>query len=211
MLSRKQSSYPFTIHCRQGFRNKSLLCWRARVSADQRVGSSIYARVAQPFVCMTDSRYPSRRRNCVGAALRDHRSPCPKSQVVGDMTYFQTRSGRPYLAVVVDFARRMVVGWATSASTATALRRQALRRGAPVGALVVIYGSWRQARERGVPRHSRSAADAPGYDPKGRLMGLRIGPELICGVSRPAPRAHRAAFVSRSQRGPRGVHQGLVK
>ncbi len=45
---------------------------------------------------------------------------------VGDMTDIPTRSGWLYLAVLIDLATRMVVGWATSASMATALPLRAL-------------------------------------------------------------------------------------
>jgi putative transposase len=42
------------------------------------------------------------------------------------MTYIPTRSGWLYLAEPSDLATRMVVGWATSASMATALPLRAL-------------------------------------------------------------------------------------
>jgi transposase InsO family protein len=59
-------------------------------------------------------------------ALADH--PTPNRTWVGDMTYIPTRSGWLYLAVLIDLATRGVVGWATSASLATALPLAALRQ-----------------------------------------------------------------------------------
>ena len=43
------------------------------------------------------------------------------------MTYIPTHSGWLYLAVLIDLATRMVVGWATRASMATALPLRALQ------------------------------------------------------------------------------------
>jgi len=86
------------------------------------------ARVPQAFVCTTDSRHtdpiaPNRLERRF--ALADH--PVPTRTWVGDMTYIPTRSGWLYLAVLIDLATRMVVGWATSASMATALPLRALQ------------------------------------------------------------------------------------
>ena len=44
------------------------------------------------------------------------------------MTYIPTRSGWLYLAVLIDLATRGIVGWATSASMATALPLAALHQ-----------------------------------------------------------------------------------
>ncbi|TNC21199.1 transposase family protein [Amycolatopsis alkalitolerans] len=30
---------------------------------------------------------------------------------MGDITYLKTGEGRPYLAIVIDLATRMVIGW----------------------------------------------------------------------------------------------------
>jgi transposase InsO family protein len=86
------------------------------------------ARVPQAFVCTTDSRHADpiapnllERR----FAITDH--PVPNRAWVGDMTYIPTRSGWLYLAVLIDLATRMVVGWATSASMTTALPLRALQ------------------------------------------------------------------------------------
>jgi len=85
------------------------------------------ARQPRAFVCTTDSAHadpiaPNRldRR----FALADH--PTPNRTWVGDMTYIPTRSGFLYLAVLIDLATRGIVGWATSASMATALPLAAL-------------------------------------------------------------------------------------
>ena len=43
------------------------------------------------------------------------------------MTYIPTHSGCLYLAVLIDLATRLVVGWATRASMATALPLRALQ------------------------------------------------------------------------------------
>lgn len=42
---------------------------------------------------------------------RDFTSETPGSRLVGDITYIRTNTGWAYLAVVIDLATRMVVGW----------------------------------------------------------------------------------------------------
>ena len=88
----------------------------------------LQARTPLAFVCMTDSAHAEpiapnllERR----FALADH--PEPNRAWVGDMTYIPTRSGWLSLAVLIDLATRGIVGWATSASLATALPLMALR------------------------------------------------------------------------------------
>lgn len=51
--------------------------------------------------------------------LRDFRSATPGTKLVGDITYIRTWAGWAYLAVVIDLATRMVVGWSV-ANRATA-------------------------------------------------------------------------------------------
>ena len=51
--------------------------------------------------------------------VADH--PVPDRAWVGDMTYVPTRAGWLYLAVLIDLASRVVVGWATGLTLATAL------------------------------------------------------------------------------------------
>jgi putative transposase len=42
---------------------------------------------------------------------RDFTSSIPGTRLVGDITYLRTKQGWLYLAVVIDLATRMVVGW----------------------------------------------------------------------------------------------------
>ena len=84
----------------------------------------LQARVPQAYVCTTDSRHADpiapnllERR----FAITDH--PVPNRTWVGDMTYIPTRSGWLYLAVLIDLASRMVVGWGNGAAAALASRR----------------------------------------------------------------------------------------
>ena len=86
------------------------------------------ARAPRAFVCTTDSNHADPIAPNLLArhfALTDH--PIANRTWVGDMTYIPTRSGWLCLAVLIDLATRMVVGWATSASMATALPLRALQ------------------------------------------------------------------------------------
>ncbi|WP_310569132.1 IS3 family transposase [Gemmatimonas sp.] len=87
------------------------------------------ARVPQAFVCTTDSRHADPiAQNLLARrfAITDH--PVSNRAWVGDMTYIPTRSGWLYLAVLIDLASWLVIGWATSASMATALPLRALQQ-----------------------------------------------------------------------------------
>ena len=88
----------------------------------------LQARTPRAFVCTTDSTHADPIAPNLLArrfALADH--PEPNRAWVGDMTYIPTRSGWLYLAVLIDLATRGIVGWATSASMATALPLAALQ------------------------------------------------------------------------------------
>jgi transposase InsO family protein len=57
---------------------------------------------------------------------RDFRSSEPGSRLVGDITYIRTWAGWAYLAVVIDLATKMVVGWSVSNRASAALVIDAL-------------------------------------------------------------------------------------
>lgn len=59
---------------------------------------------------------------------RDFTADEPNRKWVTDITYLPTAAGWVYLAVVIDLFSRKVVGWSLSASLATDLVRDALRR-----------------------------------------------------------------------------------
>jgi putative transposase len=59
---------------------------------------------------------------------RDFTAEAPNRKWVTDITYLPTATGWVYLAVVVDLFARKVVGWSLSASLATELVCEALRR-----------------------------------------------------------------------------------
>lgn len=58
---------------------------------------------------------------------RDFDATVPGTKLVGDITYLQTGSGWLYLAVVIDLATRMVVGWSMASHMRTSLVIDALR------------------------------------------------------------------------------------
>jgi len=59
---------------------------------------------------------------------RDFTAEAPNRKWVTDITYLPTATGWVYLAVVIDLFARKVVGWSLSASLATELVCEALRR-----------------------------------------------------------------------------------
>jgi putative transposase len=59
---------------------------------------------------------------------RDFTAEAPNRKWVTDITYLPTATGWVYLAVVIDLFGRKVVGWSLSASLATELVCEALRR-----------------------------------------------------------------------------------
>jgi putative transposase len=88
----------------------------------------LQAGTRRAFVRTTDSTHPDTiapNHLARRFALADH--PVPNRTWVGDMTYLPTRSGWLSLAVLIDLATRGVVGWALSASMATALPLRALQ------------------------------------------------------------------------------------
>ena len=100
---------------------------RKRIARIMRA-DGLQARTPRAFVCTTDSVHAdpiAPNRVARRFALADH--PVPNRTWVGDMTYIPTRSGFLYLAVLIDLATRGIVGWATSASMATALPLAALQ------------------------------------------------------------------------------------
>ena len=57
---------------------------------------------------------------------RNFKSSVPGSRLVGDITYIRTWAGWAYLAVVIDLATKMVVGWSVSNRATAALVTEAL-------------------------------------------------------------------------------------
>lgn len=57
---------------------------------------------------------------------RDFTAPTPGTRLVGDITYLRTGQGWAYLAVVIDLATRMVVGWQIADHMRTSLVIDAL-------------------------------------------------------------------------------------
>ena len=121
-------------------RAQGLRVARKRIARVMRA-DGLQARTPRAFVCTTDSAHAdpiAPNRLARRFALADH--PLPNRTWVGDMTYIPTWSGFLYLAVLIEVATRGVVGWATSASMATALPlaalQQAVARRQPAPALV---------------------------------------------------------------------------
>lgn len=71
-------------------------------------------------------------------SLTDH--PDPNRAWVGDMTYVPRRAGWLYLAVLIDLASRVVLGWATGSTLETALPlaawHHAIQRRGPAPGLI---------------------------------------------------------------------------
>jgi len=67
---------------------------------------------------------------------RDFSSETPGTRLVGDITYIRTTAGWAYLAVVIDLATRMVVGWQLGNRATAALCVDALRMADRNGYLV---------------------------------------------------------------------------
>ncbi len=64
---------------------------------------------------------------------RDFAAAAPGDRLVGDITYLHTAQGWLYLAVVLDLATRMVVGWQTAEHMRTSLVTDALAMAAGNG------------------------------------------------------------------------------
>jgi putative transposase len=85
------------------------------------------SKVSQAFTPITTKADPTKQPapNTLG---RDFTAPAPNRKWVTDITYLPTAEGWVYLAVVIDLFSRKAVGWAMSASLATELVSEALRR-----------------------------------------------------------------------------------
>ena len=119
----------------------------------------LQARAPRAFVCTTDSA-PAEplAENLLARRFALTDDSVPNRARVGDMTYIPTHGGWLYLAVRIDLATRMVVGWATSATMATALPVRALQhaiaRQRPAPGLI-------EHTDRGCPPHMRAWSAAP--------------------------------------------------
>jgi putative transposase len=101
---------------------------RKRVARLMRT-AGIQARRPRRFARTTDSKHPWRIAE--NAPARDFAVGGAVNTVwVSDTTFIPTREGWLYLAVVIDLASRVVVGWATSARNDSALVMAALHRAA---------------------------------------------------------------------------------
>ena len=90
---------------------------------------------------------------------RDFASDEPGSRLVGDITYIRTWAGWAYLAVVIDLASKMIVGWSVSNRASAVLVIDALEmahRNGHVG-LDAIFHS-----DRGCTPRARSGTSAAG-------------------------------------------------
>lgn len=85
------------------------------------------SKISQAFTPITTKADPTKQPapNKLG---RDFTAPAPNRKWVTDITYLPTAEGWVYLAVVIDLFSRKAVGWAMSASLATELVSEALRR-----------------------------------------------------------------------------------
>ena len=122
------------------------------------------ARRPTPFVCTTDSTHADPIAENLLArhfALAD--VPAVDRVWVGDMTYVPTCAGWLYLAVLLDLASRRVVGWAVSASLATALPLTALQRAL----------AWRQPAA-GLLHHTDRGSQYASHDYRDVLTAHRV-------------------------------------
>jgi putative transposase len=85
------------------------------------------SRVSKAFKPTTTQADPT-KQPAPNTLDRDFAAPAPNRKWVTDITYLPTAGGWVYLAVVLDLFSRKVVGWAMSASLATELVCEALRR-----------------------------------------------------------------------------------
>lgn len=85
------------------------------------------SRVSRPFKPTTTQADPS-KSPAANVLAQDFTAEAPDRKWVTDITYLPTAQGWVYLAVVLDLFSRKVVGWALSASLATELVAEALRK-----------------------------------------------------------------------------------
>ncbi len=85
------------------------------------------SRLARGFTPTTTQADPT-HRPAANTLARDFTATRPNQKWVTDISYLPTLAGWVYVAVVLDLFSRKVVGWALSASLATPLVTEALRR-----------------------------------------------------------------------------------
>jgi len=85
------------------------------------------SRIAQAFKPTTTQADPS-KQPAENKLDRDFTADAPNRKWVSDITYLPTAAGWVYLAVVIDLFSRKVIGWSITASLATELVSEALRR-----------------------------------------------------------------------------------
>lgn len=85
------------------------------------------SRIAKAFKPTTTQADPS-KQPAENKLDRDFTADAPNRKWVSDITYLPTAAGWVYLAVVIDLFSRKVIGWSITASLATELVSEALRR-----------------------------------------------------------------------------------
>jgi putative transposase len=85
------------------------------------------SRVSKAFKPTTTQADPTKRA-AENKLDRDFTAQAPNRKWVTDITYLPTAAGWVYLAVVIDLFSRKAIGWSISASLATELVSDALRR-----------------------------------------------------------------------------------
>jgi putative transposase len=100
-------------------------CRNTVATAMQELG--LKSRVSKAFKPTTTQPDPT-KQPADNKLDRDFTADEPNRKWVTDITYLPTAAGWVYLAVVIDLFSRKVVGWSLSASLATDLVRDALRR-----------------------------------------------------------------------------------
>lgn len=124
-------------------REKGERCGRSRVERLMRK-DGLAARVRRRFRVTTNSNHG----HPIAPNLLERRFGVdevagPDQVWVGDITYVPTREGWLYLAVVIDLATRLVVGWSMKSTLHTSLTLDALR-----------MALWRRRPEAGLICHS---------------------------------------------------------
>ena len=85
------------------------------------------SRISKKFTPTTTKADPT-KQPAPNTLDRDFTAEAPNRKWVTDITYLPTVQGWVYLAVVIDLFSRKAIGWAMSASLATELVSEALRR-----------------------------------------------------------------------------------
>jgi putative transposase len=118
-------SYKIARTLRQSDDSQERVCRNTVAAAMREMG--LKSRISQAFTPTTTKADPTGQA-APNKLDRDFTASAPNRKWVTDITYLPTAHGWVYLAVVLDLFSRKAVGWAMSASLATELVSQALRR-----------------------------------------------------------------------------------